>query len=489
MDFIEYAPSCYNLKASFIFWLLGTGSIGRVNRRARFTIIIVIVPLKGRNDLTMTCSITLVNGHILADPAIPFVVPHGRTVISGNRLAVVNAALESSPDPTAIDCSGCLIMPGLVNTHTHAAMSLLRGLADDLPLERWLRDYIFPVEDRHADREFVRVGTELSATEMVLGGITTFADGYFHMEEAATAALTVGMRAVIAQGILDLPTPDAAAGNWLPRVTRFLKECPRGPLITLALFCHSPYLCEPETFRQARALADDYGLPLFCHVAETEWEVNEIINRYGFSPVEYLSRLGVLGNGFIAVHAVYLTEREQELLAKTNTPVVHCPETNMKLASGVCPVQSLLEAGVIVGLGTDGPASNNNLDLFEEMRSASYMAKLITRDPSALPAATLIRMATIDGAQVLGLAKEIGSLVPGKLADLIVVDFAKPHLTPVYEHCSHLVFSARASDVRDVIINGSLVVREGKLLTIDPREVVEKARFLACRIREELKRN
>jgi 5-methylthioadenosine/S-adenosylhomocysteine deaminase len=426
--------------------------------------------------------ITFVNGFILSDPNDPVAVPHGATGVSGNRLVAVNVPLDGKPPIDAIDCTGCLIMPGLVNAHTHAAMSLLRGLADDLPLDLWLHNHIFPAEAQHANPEFVRVGTELSALEMVLGGITTFADGYFHMEEAARASIRVGVRTVVAQGILDVPTPDAAADQWPARVERFLDRCPQHELVTPALFCHSPYLCGPETIRKARAIARTRGIPLFSHVAETRWELDEMTAKYRRLPVEHLAHLGVLGEGFVVVHAVHVSERERELLATTGTPVVHCPEANMKLASGACPVSDLLDKGVVVGIGTDGPASNNNLDLFEEMRSASFMAKLITEDPVALPATTLVRMATIDGARALGLDQEIGSLVPGKLADLIVVDFAKPHLTPVYDHCSHLVFSARASDVRDVMVNGRIVVRDRRCLTIDRQELMANARSLSSRI-------
>ena len=427
----------------------------------------------------------LINGLILADPDDAEVVPHARTVISGNRLLAVNVR-DSSPLPETeiVDCSGCLIMPGLVNCHTHAAMSFLRGLADDLPLDRWLNDYIFPSEAKHAGPDFVYWGTALSAVEMALGGITTFADGYFHMEHAARAAMDVGLRAVIAQGVLDVPAPDAERpGSWRERAGQFLDACPRNSLVRRALFCHSPYLCGPETFLAAAELSAKYDGLLFSHVAETASEVAEVTRRYGLPPVEHLQGLGILGPSFVAVHAVHVSERERELLAQSDTRVVHCPESNMKLASGAAPVLELLRLGATVGIGTDGPASNNNLDLFEEMRSASLLAKLVNNDPEALSARVVLRMATIDGARVLGMESEIGSLIAGKLADVIVIDLNQPHLTPLHRPISHLVYSARGSDVRDVLVNGKVVVRRGEVTTVDQErmkaKVAEKAREIA----------
>lgn len=430
----------------------------------------------------------LLNGWILTDPVSSEVVPHGMTVISGERLVEVNVPTDGRSDTReTIDCDGCLIMPGLVNCHNHAAMSLLRGLADDLPLDRWLGDFIFPAEGRFAKPDFVYLGTMLSAVEMALSGTTTFADGYFHMESAAEAVKEVGLRAVIAQGLLDVPTPDApAAGAWKERAECFLSSCRRDALVTPALFCHSPYLCGPDTFKEAAGLAEKNGVTLFSHVSETEWEVSEIEARYGKRPFEHLHSLGVLDGSFVAVHGVHLTEPEKEILVRTATPLVHCPESNMKLASGAAPVQDLVGRGVCVGLGTDGPASNNNLDLFEEMRSASLMAKLVGKNPEALDARSVLRMATMDGARALGLEDRIGSLVAGKLADLIVLDMDRPHLTPCYDPLSHLVYTARGSDVRDVIVNGKRLVNSGRITTVDETKLKTKVRDLAGRISREL---
>ncbi len=430
----------------------------------------------------------LVNGWILIDPGSSEAVPHGMTVISGDRLVEVNVPKEERSMPReTIDCEGCLIMPGLVNCHNHAAMSLLRGLADDLPLDRWLGDFIFPAEGKFAKPDFVYLGTMLSAVEMALSGTTTFADGYFHMESAAEAAKEVGLRAIIAQGILDVPTSDApAAGAWKERAECFLSSCVRDTLVTPALFCHSPYLCGPDTFKEAADLAERNGTILFGHVSETEREVTEIEARYGKRPFEHLDSLGVLDGNFVAVHGVHLTEREIDILGRTGTPVIHCPESNMKLASGAAPVQELLNKGVCVGLGTDGPASNNNLDLFEEMRSASLMAKVAGKNPEALDARSVLRMATVDGARALGMEDRIGSLTAGKLADLIVIDMDRPHLTPCYDRLSHLVYAARGSDVRDVIVNGKRVVNNGRITTVDETKLKTRVRDLAGKISREL---
>ncbi|MCA1961921.1 MAG: amidohydrolase [Desulfomonile sp.] len=434
----------------------------------------------------MSGSIVLSGGLILANPMHPAVVPHDITVVSGERLAAVNVPSEFHPlGARVIDCTGCLIMPGLVNGHIHAAMSLLRGLADDLPLDRWLNEYMFPAEARHAGPEFVYLGTKLSAIEMALNGVTTYADGYFHMEHAAAAAIEVGLRAVVAQGVLDVPTPDAPeAGSWETRVEAFLSAFPSDSLVSPALFCHSAYLCGPESLRRTQEICRKGGMLLFTHVAETAQEVQEIRARHNEGPVEHLREIGLLGRDLVAVHAVHVTREDIDVLAESGTGVIHCPESNMKLASGAAPVAQMLSLGIPVGIGTDGPASNNNLDLFEEMRSASLMAKLVTGDPEALDAATVLRMATIDGARILGMDHEIGSLEPGKLADVIVVDLKRPHLTPLYDPVSHLVYAARGSDVRHVVVNGVQIVENGRITTVDEEEAMSSVAAMAREIGE-----
>lgn len=442
-------------------------------------------PLK-KNDIMRET--TLINGLMLADPDCPEVRSHDKTVISGNRFQKVNVGKDFSPSSgTVIDCTNCLIMPGLINCHTHGAMALLRGMADDVSLERWLNQYIFPAEARHVDSEFVYLGTLLSAAEMVLNGVTTFADGYFFMEHAARAALDMKIRAVIGQGILDVPGPDQPLpGSWEQRARNFLDAFPQDALVSPALFCHSPYLCGPETFTRAAGLARDHGILLFSHVSETSWEVSEIVSRYGLRPVDHLARLGVLETSFVAVHAIHLSEQEKHVLAHTGAKVVHCPESNMKLASGAAAIPDFLRLGIVTGLGTDGAASNNNLDLFEEMRSASFLAKLASNNPEAVDARKALRMATSEGARVLDMHDRIGSLVEGKLADVIVVDLDRPHLAPVYDPISLLVYAARGSDVRDVIVNGEEVVRDRKLLPVDVAELTVSVRAKASEMARDL---
>jgi 5-methylthioadenosine/S-adenosylhomocysteine deaminase len=436
----------------------------------------------------MTKELILTNGIILADPENPECEPHDTTRISAGYLASVNdSSGHNTADADVIDCTDCLIMPGLVNAHTHAAMSLLRGLADDVPLDSWLNDYIFPAEAKHALPDFVYLGTRLSAVEMVLSGTTTAADGYFHMESSAEAFADIGLRGIIAQGVLDVPAPDAReGGSWSARANLFLASFPEHPFLGPGLFCHSPYLCGPDTLRQAHEMCRNRGMKLFIHVAETAWEVAEIGRRYGKRPVEHLRDLELLGPDLVVVHAIHVTEEEKDLLAESGTRVVHCPESNMKLASGAAPADDMLRRGITVGLGTDGPASNNNLDMFEEMRSAALTAKLTTGSPESLTAGQALRMATVDGARALGLENEIGTLTVGKQADVVVLDLTAPHLTPMYDVVSHLVYCAKGSDVRDVIIGGRSVVRNRKLITADEtglrRDVIRKADDIAADI-------
>jgi 5-methylthioadenosine/S-adenosylhomocysteine deaminase len=422
-------------------------------------------------------TIALVHGSILSNPDNPFVAPHEMTIIRGNKLLRVNVPLENLREADeVINCTNCLIMPGLINCHSHAGMGLLRGLADDLELERWLNDYIFPIEKDQVNPEFVYLSAMLCAVEMALNGVTTFADGYYFMESTARAAIQVGIRAIVGQGILDVPTPDVPQqGMWRTRALEFLESCPNHDLITPALFCHSPYLCGPDTLKASAELAADRSLNLFCHVAETFREVEEIRTRFGVSPVEHLHDLGVLGEKFVAVHCVHVNPHDMDLLAQTETKVVHCPESNMKLASGGAPVAEMLRRFICVGVGTDGPASNNNLDIFEEMRAAALMGKLLTSNPRAVDARSVLRMATTGAAGVLGISEEVGSLEQGKLADVAIIDLDKIHFTPAYDIISHLIYVARGSDVRDVIVNGKAVVRDGKMVTIDESEIKFRA--------------
>jgi 5-methylthioadenosine/S-adenosylhomocysteine deaminase len=365
------------------------------------------------------------------------------------------------------------------------AMTLFRGLADDLPLRTWLQEHIFPAEASFVSPEMVYWCTRLAAAEMIMSGTTTVADGYFFEDQAARALKESGLRAVVAQGVIDFPAPgvpDPSANLQSPAA--LIKAWHGDRLISPAIFCHSAYTCSPETIIGAKQLARESGVLLFIHLAETAWEVEELQRRYGLSPMRHLHRLGILDEETVCVHSVWLDTEEIKLLNDRGTGVITCPESNMKLASGAAPVARMLAAGIPVGLGTDGCASNNDLDLFGEMQSAALLHKLISQDPTLLPAPQVVRMATAGGARVLGLQHGIGELLPGKKADLILVDLQKPHLTPRYDLDSLLTYAAEGSDVKSTIIDGVLVMEERRLLTIDLEETMGRVNSLADQVRK-----
>jgi 5-methylthioadenosine/S-adenosylhomocysteine deaminase len=385
-----------------------------------------------------------------------------------------------------IDASGCIVMPGLVNVHTHLAMTCFRGLADDLPLMTWLNDHIFPAEARFINRRTVYVGAMLAIAEMILSGTTTFCDGYFFEGEVGRAAIAAGMRGVIAQGFIDFPTPNQPGHSENAAIAeRFVERWhDRSPLITPALVCHSPYTCSPDTLRIVKDVARRAGVTFQIHLAETREEVRLIRERYGKKSVQHLHDLDLLDQNTIAAHCIWLDGGELDLLAAGRVKVAHDPESNMKLGAGVAPVPEMLRRGIDVGLGTDGCASNNDLDLFGEMGMAARLQKVFSGDPTALTAKRVVEMATIGGARVLGMADRIGSIAPGKEADIILVDMRKPHLTPLYRPFSHLVYAARGADVVTSIIGGRIVMKERRLLQIELTAVMEEVRRIADRIIE-----
>ena len=435
----------------------------------------------------------LTNGTIL--PLAPGSKPisEGALAIIDGRIVAVGAKAQVESFFEAaktIDARGGLIMPGLVNAHTHAAMSLFRGLADDLPLKTWHEDYIFPAEKKWVNEDFVYWGTLLAIAEMIRSGTTTFADGYFFEEEAARAVQQSGMRAFLGKGILDFPTPDSSSpSETLKRFERLIQAHSGSALIHPTLFPHSVYTCSPDLLRQCRGFADRHGVPLTIHLAETKMELEEVLRKYGKRPVNHLKSLGLLSSSLIACHCVWLTEPEMDLLARQGVKVVHNPESNMKLASGVAPIPELLARGVTVALGTDGCASNNNLDIFKEMDSAAKLNKIYRLDPTLMPSNVVLEMATLGGAKVLGLEREIGSLEVGKKADIIILDLHRPHLQPIYNISSHLVYSATGADVRDVIIDGKPVMQDRKLLTIDEETVLRKAQDWKAKISDSRDQN
>ena len=384
-----------------------------------------------------------------------------------------------------IDASGCIVMPGLVNVHTHLAMTCFRGLADDLPLMTWLNDHIFPAEARFIDRSTVYAGAMLAIAEMILSGTTTFCDGYFFEGEVGRAAIAAGMRGVIAQGFIDLPALTQPGHSEKSAIAeRFVERWrDRSPLITPALVCHSPYTCSPETLCTVKDAARRAGVAFQIHLAETREEVHLTRERYGKKSVQHLRDLELLDQNTIAAHCIWLDAEELDLLAAGRVKVAHDPESNMKLGAGVAPVPEMLSRGIDVGLGTDGCASNNDLDLFGEMGMAAKLHKVFSGNPTVLTAERVVEMATMGGARVLGMADRIGSIAPGKEADIILVDMRKPHLTPLYNPFSHLVYAARGADVVTSIIGGRIVMKERRLLQIDLAAVMEELRRIAVRIK------
>lgn len=406
--------------------------------------------------------------------------------VRGGRIEVIEQALPSLPfSYTArelIDASGCLIMPGLINTHTHLPMVCFRGMADDLPLMEWLHNYIWPAEMKYVNRDMVYVGSLLAMAEMLLSGTTTFCDAYFYESSVARASLDAGMRAVVCQGFIDLPKENTE--DELSEVAeRFIDRWHgTSPLLTPALACHAPYSCTAKTLKRVKEIGRSKGVLYTIHVSETREEVEMIKDRHGKLPFEYLKDLGVLDRNTIAIHCNWLEEKEIEILRECDVRVSHNPESSLKLAAGIAPIPLLLEKGVIVGLGTDGTASNNNLDLFGEMDMTAKIHKIARMDPSVMNAETVVKMATIEGAKVLGLEDHIGSLEVGKWADLILLDIEKPHWIPLFNPYSHLVYVASGADVMTVMIGGNIVMRERKLTTIDISSVSKEVKKIASRI-------
>jgi len=424
-------------------------------------------------------NIVIHNGTVITMNSDVNIIENGIVCIKNSKLAIIEPRENHSQLPEAektIDAHGGIIMPGLVNTHTHLPMALFRGLADDLPLSKWLNEYIFPAEANHIDPENVRLGALLSGAEMLLSGTTTCCDGYFYEDHVAEAVNDIGMRAILGQGVIDFPAPGVPKpeDNIENAIAFVQKWKNRSPLIYPSIFCHSPYTCSETTLKKAKDAADAKGVLFQIHVAETKDEYIQIQTKHRTTPVKYLDKIGIIDENSLLVHAVWLDDDDIEIITKRRAKVSHNPESNMKLASGIAPVPALLRAGVTVGLGTDGCASNNNLDLFQEMDTAAKLHKVNTMDPTVMDALTVLQMATIEGARALGIQEFIGSLEIGKKADVIIIDTRKPHLIPVYNPLSHMVYAAHGSDVRDVIVNGRLLVKDRKLLTIDMEGIINK---------------
>ncbi|MBW1668144.1 MAG: amidohydrolase, partial [Deltaproteobacteria bacterium] len=400
------------------------------------------------------------------------VIKSGFVGIKEDRICLIGKdPLEKPRAKKVIDAEEGLILPGLINSHTHAAMTLFRGLADDLPLMEWLNKYIFPVEKK-MDEDFVYLGTSLACAEMIMSGTTTFCDMYLFEHAVARAAREAGMRCLVGEVLYDFPSPNyGEIKNGFRYTESLIRKWEEDPLVSVAVEPHSLYTCSPELLVAANHLAAEFKVPLIVHVAETATEIEQVRDKYRKRPFEHLESLGILGPHLVAVHCVHLNEQEIQRMVAHDVKVVHNPESNMKLASGISPVSDMLARGLTVGLGTDGCASNNNLDLFGEMDTAAKLQKVSKMDPTVLKAHTVLNMATRGGAKALGMESMIGSLEVGKQADVIVVDTNRPHLTPMYDPYSHLVYAAKASDVTHSIINGRLVMERRELLSIDFDEI------------------
>ncbi|MDQ6759330.1 MAG: amidohydrolase [Acidobacteriota bacterium] len=414
-------------------------------------------------------------------------IENGAVAIKADRIVAVGAAADLKkryPAQRVLDRPDALIMPGLINTHTHAAMSLLRGIADDLNLQDWLTKYIFPAEAKNVNRDFVTWGTRLACLEMMLSGTTTYVDMYYFEDQTAATTKAAGMRAVLGETIIGFPDPDSKTpADALKYTEQFIQRYKADPLITPAVAPHALYTNSDESLKASRALANRYNVPLLIHLSETRHENDEAQAKHKMSPTQFLDSLGVFTGRTIAAHGIWLDDSDTAILKKRNTGIAHCPSSNMKLASGIAPVLKLLSLGIPVGLGTDGPAgSNNDFDMLEEMNLAADLQKVASMNPKALPAQKAIEMATIDGARVTGMQKEIGSLEPGKRADLITIRINRPHAVPMYNVYSQIVYALKASDVQDVMVNGNAIVRDGRSLTLNEAEIVNKAREYAGRI-------
>ncbi|MGZ8229079.1 MAG: TRZ/ATZ family hydrolase [Burkholderiales bacterium] len=421
-------------------------------------------------------------------------VEPARRVLDGHSIAVRGGRIvsiapseevrERFTSPTHVALASHALMPGLVNLHTHAAMTLLRGYGDDTPLMEWLQRYIWPVETRYVSPAFVRDGTMLACAEMLRSGITCFSDMYFFPESAAEAAVDAGMHAAIGMIVIEMPSPYASdARDYLAKGLAMRDALRDEPLLSFCLAPHAPYTVSDPTLERIATYAAELDLPIHTHVHETNDEIRESLSAHGLRPLARLQRLGLVGPGLIAVHAIHLEAHELAMLAQYGCSVAHCPSSNLKLASGIADVSRMLASDINVGLGTDGAASNNRLDVLNEMRTAALLAKGTSGDASTLPAHQALHMATLAGAKALGLDAQIGSLAVGKRADITAIDLSNLEVAPCYDPVSDLVYAAGREHVSHVWVEGRLRVQSGKLLDIDPRELQAKAVHWRDRIR------
>ena len=438
-----------------------------------------------------TTDILLINAHILTMDEQMNQFNPGAIAISGDSIVAIGPEAEIKKGYTGketVDCHGSLLMPGLINAHTHVPMTLLRGLADDLRLDVWLSGYMWPVEREFVSPEFVRLGTQIACAELIRSGVTTFNDMYFFEESVAKATAEAGMRAVCGQSVLKFPVADAASYEDAMEIARdYIQRWKGHPLIVPSIAPHAPYTCTPEILRATAELAKEFDVPLHIHIAETSFEVENMRNENGMPVVPYVKKQGLFEAKVIAAHCVHIDPGEMRTLLHAGAGVSHNPSSNLKLASGFAPVVKMLETGLNVGIGTDGPASNNDLDMFEEVRLAAFIAKASTNDPTSLPAATALTMATRIGAQALHIGHLTGSLTPGRRADLILIDANPMHSSPRFYRDTNsayaqIVYASKSTDVSDVMVNGKWLMRDRKLLTLNEQELLAQAADIAKKI-------
>ncbi len=438
-----------------------------------------------------TVDIVIHNAHILTMDEELAQFPHGAIAVDGDSILAVGPDAQIRGEyggKQLFDAGGRLLMPGLINAHTHIPMTLLRGLADDLRLDVWLMGYMMPVEREYVSPEFVRLGTSIGCAELIRSGVTTFNDMYYFEEDVAKAAAEVGMRAVCGQTVMKFRAPDAESyEDSIGSARDFIRRWKDHPLIVPSIAPHAPYTCTAEILHTTAAIAAEYDVPLHIHIAETSYEVDNMRADQGMPVVPYVKKQGLLEAKVIAAHCVHIDTGEMRTLLHAGAGVAHNPSSNLKLASGFAPVTKMLETGLHVGIGTDGAASNNDLDMLEEIRLAAFIAKVVTNDPTSLPATTALVMATRLGAQALHIGHLAGSLTPGRRADLILLDLASLHNSPAFRRSpeniySQVVYAGKASDVTDVMVNGQWLMRDRKLTTLDEASLVAEANAIARKI-------
>jgi 5-methylthioadenosine/S-adenosylhomocysteine deaminase len=444
-----------------------------------------------RGQARTPVTLVIAGGVVITQNAARQVIPNGAIAVDHDVIVGIGTAeaINAKYDGAeTIDARGQVVLPGLINTHTHAAMVLYRGLGNDLALMDWLNNYIFPAEKKTVSPDFVRVGTRLAALEMIESGTTTFTDMYYFESDVAEATRESGLRAVLGESVIKFPVADAATPEaGLARAEAFIKEWRNDPLITPAVAPHAPYTLEPETLKAVRALANKYDVPMLIHLSETQDEQKEIDARFHMTPTALLESLGVWTGKSVAAHAVWVDDKDMTILAKRGVGLSHNPESNMKLASGTAPVLKWIAHGIHAGLGTDGAASNNDMDMFEAMRQAAFLHKLANMDPRAMPASQALDLATRGGADVLGMGQKIGSLETGKQADIITVSMDGARQTPMYDAISQLVYVSRGDDVRNTIVAGKVLMKDGQVTTLRRAEVLRDAQAMAERVRSAVK--